>query len=424
MNAKCRNATIVGGLLLSCSLMFGGWTPLNPGIKGQLYNGVYFLPGNTQVGYACGTRMDTASHTPTGLVAKTTDGGSTWTQQNPNTANMLRSVYFSDANTGYACGIAGTLVKTTDGGANWAASNSGIDAGAQLVYVSFPSNGQTGYVGVTDETPGGAKVYKSANGGGSWVATAVGGAITKSTSCGMATDNIGVAIGPNAFAYTTTDGFGTGTFTDPWAQGCIMTAAAFSPTDNNKAYLVGNDTVLDLGIVRFTSISGSPHWDSVSCPPVASFSCVDYASPETAYVGGANGFIGGTKTSHDVWKTTTGVTSMITGICFPNGPDTGYAAAGPAILKTVDAGGPWVIAVAEGKAPATLLTGIRVVSNPGRLGIALRSNANVTVTVFDAAGRTVLTQTAVKGSNFLPLHKAGAYFVRSGEHTARAVVTD
>jgi hypothetical protein len=71
-----------------------------------------------------------------------------------------------------------------------------------------------------------------------------------------------------------------------------------------------------------------------------------------------------------------------------------------------------------------LLNGIRVVANPGRYGIALRSDANVTVTVFDAAGRAVLTQTTVKGSNFLPLHKAGAYFVRSGEHTARAVVTD
>jgi hypothetical protein len=70
-----------------------------------------------------------------------------------------------------------------------------------------------------------------------------------------------------------------------------------------------------------------------------------------------------------------------------------------------------------------LLTGIKVVTNPGHFGIALHSDANVTVRVFDAAGRAVLTQAAVKGTNFLPL-KAGAYFVRSGTNTVRAVVAD
>jgi photosystem II stability/assembly factor-like uncharacterized protein len=421
VNVRCRNATVVVTLLLSCSLMFGAWTQLNPGVLGGVYTDVYFLPGNTQIGYACGMGLDTASHMPAGLVVKTTDGGTTWTPQNPNTPNILRSIYFSDANTGYVCGIAGTVVKTTDGGTTWAASNSGIGTGAQLTSVSFPSNGQTGYIGVTDDA---AKVYKSTDGGASWVPTAVGGVITKSTGCGMATDNIGVAFGPNAFAYTTTDGFGTGAFTDPWAQGCIMTAAAFSPSATNKAYIVGNDTVLGLGVIRFTTTSGSPNWDSVRCPVVSTFSCVEYASPETAYVGGSNGYILGSHGPLDFWMTNTGVTNQINGICFPNGPDTGYAAAGPTILKTTESGQPWVPAIAEGKAPATLLTGIRVVSNPGRFGIALRSDANVTVTVFDATGRAVLTQTAVKGTNFLSLRKAGAYFVRSGEHTARAVVTD
>ena len=421
MNVRCRNATIVAGLLLSCSLMFGGWTQLNPGILGGVYTGVYFLPGQTLVGYACGTGLDTNSHLPTGLIIKTTDGGTSWEQQVSHTANILRSIYFSDASTGYACGVAGTVVKTTDGGATWAVSNSGIHLNDELAKVVFPANGQTGYVGVTTDT---ARVYKTANGGGAWSATPVGGALSHTTSCAMADDNIGVAFGPNQFCYTTTDGFGTGKYTDPLAPGCIMIAAAYSHTASNRAYLVGNDTALAQGIIRYTATGGSPTWDSVRCPVVANFSCVDYASPETAYIGGANGFIGGTYNSHDVWRTNTGVTSQINSIHFPNGPDTGYAATGPILLKTLDAGAPWVQAVAEGKAPATLLTGIRVVSNPVRFGIALRADANVTVTVFDAAGRSVLTTTANQGLNLLPVRKAGAYFVRSGEHTARAVVTD
>jgi photosystem II stability/assembly factor-like uncharacterized protein len=424
VNVRCRNAAVVVTLLLSCSLMFGAWTSLNPGFQGGVYQDVYFIPGNTQVGYACGMGLDTVSHLPAGLVIKTTDGGSSWIRQNPNTPSILRSIYFTDASTGYACGIASTVVKTTDGGDNWSPSNTGVDPGSELTSVSFPSNGQTGYIGLATETPGNAKVYKSTDGGAHWVGTPIGGAISKSKGCGMATDNIGIGFGPNALGYTTTDGFGTGSFTDLWAQGCIMTAAAFSPTNTSEAYIVGNDTVMGLGIIRYTSTSGNPHWDSVRCAVVPSFSCVEYASPETAYVGGANGAILGSFNKHDFWKTSTGVTNGINGISFPNGPDTGYAAAGPIILKTNDAGTLWIPAVAEGKSPATLLSGIRVIANPSRFGIALRTDANVTVTVFDAAGRAVLTQTAVKGTNFLPLHKAGAYFVRSGEHTARAVVTE
>ncbi len=423
MNVRRRNATIVAGLLLSCSLLFGGWTQLNPGIMGGVYTNVYFLPGQTLIGFACGTGLDTNTHLPTGLIIKTTDGGTSWLQKVSGTPNILKSIYFSDASTGYACGLAGTLVKTTDGGESWAASASGIHTNDQLNYVSFPSNGQTGYIGVQALAES-AHVYKTTNGAASWTFTRVGGVISQANSCGMATDDIGVAMGPNQFCYTTTDGFGTGKFTDAWAPYCELVAAAYSHVASNRAYVVGNDTALDLGIIRYTTTGGDPHWDSVRCYPVASFSCVDYASPETAYVGGADGNILGSYTPTDFWKTNTGVTNAINGIHFPNGPDTGYAAAGPILLKTIDAGIPWVQGVAEGKAPATVLTGIRVVSNPGRFGIALRSDANVTVTVFDAAGRAVLTTTANQGLNLLPIRKAGAYFVKSGEHTARAVVTD
>jgi hypothetical protein len=415
MNARCRSAMIVAGLLLSCSVMLGAWTQLNPGIMGGLYNGIYFLPGNTDVGYACGTGLDTASHLPAGLVAKTTDGGDSWVPQIPGTPNTLLSIYFTDATTGYVCGIGSTVMKTIDGGATWAAKNTGVGANEQLTYVSFPSNGQTGYLGVTTDA---AKVYKTVNGGDNWNPVAVGGAMSRSTSCAMATDTTGIVFGPDAFVYSAPGGY-----QDPQAPGCIMIAADYSPTDNNRAYLVGNDTVLDLGIIRYTTTGGNPKWDSVSCPVIPSFNCVEYASPETAYIGGASGFIGRTFNSHDFWRTNTGVTNQINSICFPNGPDTGYAAAGPIILKTTDAGGLLPHWVADGESPGAVRAGIRITSDPCRGGIPLRSDVNVRVTVFDPAGRAVLNQAAGKGLTFLPL-RAGAYFVRAGCQTARAVVTD
>ena len=51
---------------------------------------------------------------------------SQWTWQNPlPQGNSLSSVYFTDANTGYAVGGFGTIVKTTNGGTTWTALSSG-----------------------------------------------------------------------------------------------------------------------------------------------------------------------------------------------------------------------------------------------------------------------------------------------------------
>jgi hypothetical protein len=239
----------------------------------------------------------------------------------------------------------------------------------------------------------------------------------------MADVSSGVAFGVAGFLWGTTDGFSTGKLLYANTSANIL-AGAFSKADPNRAYIVGTDTTVNMGVIRYAS-NGSQQdtWEIVRGPMITSFSCVDYVTPETAYIGGAGGFIGATKNAHEIWTTNTGVSSHINRICFPHGPDTGYAAAGPMILKTTDAGAPWVPAVAEGKSPVTVRTGVRVVSNPCRGGIALRSDDNVTVTVIDAAGRAVLKQAATNGLTFLPL-RTGAYFVRAGTQTTRAVVTD
>ena len=52
-----------------------------------------------------------------GVILKTTDGGSSWTNQVTNGLDDLRGVYFLDANTGWAVGY-NTVLKTTNGGAN------------------------------------------------------------------------------------------------------------------------------------------------------------------------------------------------------------------------------------------------------------------------------------------------------------------
>ena len=56
-----------------------------------------------------------------GTILKTIDGGTTWTTLSSGTTNDLNSVYFTDANTGYAVGDTGTILKTIDGGTTWTA---------------------------------------------------------------------------------------------------------------------------------------------------------------------------------------------------------------------------------------------------------------------------------------------------------------
>ncbi len=49
-----------------------------------------------------------------------------WTWQNPlPQGNTLKSVYFTNANTGYAVGNYGTIIKTIDGGEQWTILKSG-----------------------------------------------------------------------------------------------------------------------------------------------------------------------------------------------------------------------------------------------------------------------------------------------------------
>ena len=404
--------------------MFGAWTQLTSGTTAVL-NAVDF-PTGTQVGYVAGFGPDTTGMIA-GQVLKTTDGGGTWTKTPLDSARnvMLNAVSFTDDNNGFAVGSGvpnGTIFHTTDGGATWTKSTWGTDP---LTYVRFPSKGLIGYIGVSTRAIG-QQMLKTTDGGSNWVSKTKGlGPLSWTTSCAFATDNQGVVVGHLGMVYGTTNGADTLIPQGPLTN-ADMVAAAFSPTDSNTGYVIGNDS--NGGVVRYTTTFGQPLWDSVKCWPVSHLHAVTMASNQLAFIGGdsaGHAFIGVSAYPHDIQRTTVNVSSSINGLCFPHGEDTGFACgAGGTILRTYDAGSPWIPAVAEGKTPATLKCGVRVMSNPSRNCIALHADARMPVSVFDAAGRAVLREIANEGLNLLPVRKAGAYFVRSGEHTVRAVVTD
>ncbi|MDM4766999.1 YCF48-related protein [Pelomonas sp. SE-A7] len=57
-----------------------------------------------------------------GAVAKTTDGGATWTSQNSGTTGYLRSAAFANAQNGWILYGDASVIKTRDGGTTWSSS--------------------------------------------------------------------------------------------------------------------------------------------------------------------------------------------------------------------------------------------------------------------------------------------------------------
>jgi hypothetical protein len=84
-----------------------------------------------------------------GYIIKTTNAGNNWNviYSNSDYEKILKSVYFTNLNTGYAVGgnqgFANIIVKTTNGGANWITLNSGSNL--ELKSVCFV-NDTVGYI--------------------------------------------------------------------------------------------------------------------------------------------------------------------------------------------------------------------------------------------------------------------------------------
>jgi photosystem II stability/assembly factor-like uncharacterized protein len=407
MSVGCRrSAAVIGGLVLFSSLLFAGWSAQTSGVTTDL-NSVSF-PEGTQVGYAVGIE---------GVILKTTDGGGTWVQQISGTGSALYAVAFQNNSTGFAVGKSGTAIRTTDGGATWDAMS--VGATTSLVAAQFVGTGGTGFT-VTYDPAGGSTLYKTTDAGASWQSISLPGSGEQGTCLSFASDSIGLVAGFRGYLVRTLDGCSTFSYISP---GSVQNfhAVAFMRNSTSNAFLVGDSlTVLktvDTGTTWVKMVVNSPP------DPAAAF--VSVCAPVNAgyaYAVGDGGLIAKNMGTDFWYPQVSGVTTPLSSVCFPNGNDTGYVVgAVGVILTTTDGGG--LIGVGGGSEQAAKRAGVRIMSNPTRHGITLLSDAGVSVVVFDAAGRTVLARAAAKGGTYMPL-SAGAYFVKAGALTVRAVVTD
>ncbi|MBL8008301.1 MAG: hypothetical protein JNJ56_12290 [Ignavibacteria bacterium] len=138
------------------------------GNNGKIYrsaNGgstwVSSIYGSANMYSVCAAGSDVWIASANGNVYKTQITGSPVNSYSTMSSNNLYSVFFTDANTGFACGDAGSVYKTVNGGINWVLSNSGISP-VKLNSISF-DNSSTGTVAGDN-----GSIYYTVNGGSSW----------------------------------------------------------------------------------------------------------------------------------------------------------------------------------------------------------------------------------------------------------------
>jgi photosystem II stability/assembly factor-like uncharacterized protein len=119
-------------------------TPVNDNMKS-----IKFTDENT--GYIAGDN---------GKILKTIDGGNSWSVQQSNIQNNLNSIHFINSNTGFIVGENGKLLFTTNSGINWNIRS--INSLQKLNKVCFKDN-NTGFI-LTDN----GFIIKTINSGQTW----------------------------------------------------------------------------------------------------------------------------------------------------------------------------------------------------------------------------------------------------------------
>ena len=189
-----KKFTIILTVLIAMTITANAqWTQQTSGTTNHLYS-VYFTDANT--GYAVGYN---------GTILNTINAGANWFPQISGTTNFLNSVYFTDVNTGYAVGgdgySVGTILNTSNGGTNWTAQTSGTTYKLNSVYFTDANTGYAvGRSGI---------ILKTSNAGTSWTAQASGTAYSL-MSVYFTDANMGYAVGANGTILKTTNGGTTG----------------------------------------------------------------------------------------------------------------------------------------------------------------------------------------------------------------------
>ena len=131
------------------------WTQIKSGVPRSIMNGVWF--NNDNEGYVVGSVGTQGSDSNQSCIIQTSNGGQTWQVRNQSSNGGWYGVHFPTATTGYVVGQS-NLAKTINGGTTWTYTTPWTIS----AYCAWFSNANTGCVGGIPSIGG---VCKTVNGG-------------------------------------------------------------------------------------------------------------------------------------------------------------------------------------------------------------------------------------------------------------------
>ncbi len=142
------------------------WQNLNApsGLNTRNFNAIFFT--DTLNGYIVGGNL---SNDSIATILKTTDGGINWSISKDELNNKLNDIFFTDANTGFCVGNKGLLFKTINAGSTWTQQNISGGAGSRDFNAIHFVNNSTGFiVGGNLENDAIQTILKTTDGGTTW----------------------------------------------------------------------------------------------------------------------------------------------------------------------------------------------------------------------------------------------------------------
>lgn len=297
-------------ILFFANTIFSQWYAQNSGTNYALKS-VYFTNENT--GYTCGYNT----------VLKTTNAGLNWI--NTFLQGNHQSLTFTDANTGFICGDSGKIFKTTNAGNNWINQSSGTIK--NLTSVNF-YNSSTGIVTGYNKT-----LLKTTNSGINWFSVSnIIWEIDFLSSKVVNAENY-YATGTDSYIIRTTNG---GVNWIPFTYGEVNPLFTVEFINNNTGFATGC-----CGMFMVTTNSGVNWTENFYLSLGFTFHSLNFSDQTTGFCAGDNGMIYRSTNGGLQWDSTVTTTDQTLYSNFMINNLTGWTVGGyGTILKTTNGGGP------------------------------------------------------------------------------------
>lgn len=286
------------------------------------------------VGIAVGVGQGVSSSGSTGAIARSTDGGATWTTV-LTTGSPVDSVAFPSDGVAVAVDWSGNAWRSTDAGLTWTARPSGSSKGLYMVAFSSAN------VGVAYGADG--EVVRTADGGLNW---AVVGPVMNMYGITSLDANTFLAGGDSGTPLRSTDGGLTWT-AEGTGDGPTLVGATF--TSGSVGIVVGTQGTIE------RSMDGGVSWNSVASGVTTELVEVRFGDATHGLAVGDAGVVLRTSDAGASWQPAASPTSQawsLTSLTYAT-PTLAFAADLTGVWKTTDAGATWQSAGNFGSQPGT-----------------------------------------------------------------------